>query len=78
MRKSYWSDRLDEAVWDYNTTWKITTIFSPYELVYGKTPVMPIEFELKTLRTTGEVGINLSEAEKTIILQLNRLDEMRT
>lgn len=38
---------------------------------------MPIEFELQTLRTTLEVGIDLSEAKKTRILKLNRLDEMR-
>lgn len=34
LRKLDWSDRLDEAIWAYNTTWKKTTSFSPYELVY--------------------------------------------
>jgi hypothetical protein len=31
-----WSKRLLEALWAYRTTWRNTTGFSPYELVYGK------------------------------------------
>jgi len=30
-----WADRLLEASWAYNTTWKTTTRFTPYEMVYG-------------------------------------------
>jgi hypothetical protein len=40
-----------EALWAYRTTWRNTTGFSPYELVYGKSVVFPVEFEIKTLRT---------------------------
>eukprot|EP00253_Pinus_taeda_P026239 PITA_26239 len=31
-----WVDRLVEATWAYNTTWKTAIGFTPYELVYGK------------------------------------------
>jgi hypothetical protein len=31
-----WADRLPEALWAYRTTWRNTTGFTPYELVYGK------------------------------------------
>jgi len=37
-----WTDRLVEATWAYNTTWKTTTGFTPYELVYGKKVLLPI------------------------------------
>lgn len=57
LRKSDWSERLDEVVWAYNTTWKTSMGFFPYELVYGKTLVIPIEFEFQKLRMTLEVGI---------------------
>lgn len=77
LRKTDWSERLDEVIWAYNTTWNTTTGFSPYELVFGKTLIMHIEFELKTLRITLEVGINLSEAERIRVLPLNWLDEIR-
>ena len=49
-----WATRLPEVLWAYRTTWRNTTGFSPYELVYGKTITFPIEFEIKTLRTALE------------------------
>ena len=38
-------DRLVEATWAYNTTWKTTTGFTPYKLVYGEKVLLSIEFE---------------------------------
>jgi len=45
-----WEDRLVEATWAYNTTWKTTVGFTRYELVYGKKALLSIEFEYNTLR----------------------------
>ena len=45
-----WFKNLLEAFWAYRITWRSTTIFTPYELVYGKQVVLPIEFEIKILR----------------------------
>eukprot|EP00253_Pinus_taeda_P026606 PITA_26606 len=45
-----WADRLVKATWVYNTTWKTTTRFTPYELVYGKKALLSIKFEYNTLR----------------------------
>eukprot|EP00253_Pinus_taeda_P016480 PITA_16480 len=39
-----WEDCLVEATWAYNTTWKTTKGFTPYELVYGKKALLSIEF----------------------------------
>ena len=36
-----WDDRLPEALWAYRTTWRNTSGFSPYDLVYGKTFCLP-------------------------------------
>ena len=36
--------------------------FSLHELVYGKSVDFPIEFEIKTLRTTLDVDLDLMEA----------------
>lgn len=41
---------LVEATWAYNTAWKTTKGFTPYELVYEKEALLPIEFEYNTLR----------------------------
>ena len=51
-----WADRLPEALWAYHTTWHNTIGFSPYNLVYGKSAIFPIEFEIKTLKMTIEVN----------------------
>ena len=51
-------------------------MLTPYELVYGKKLVIPIEFEIETLHTDLELGMSLSEAQKAQLAQLYSLDEM--
>ena len=70
-----WADRLLEALWAYRTTWRNTTGFSPYDLVYGKSVVFSIEFEIKTLKTTMKVNLDVTEAQKRRLNELNELDE---
>jgi hypothetical protein len=72
-----WADRLPEALWAYQTTWRTTTGCTPYELVYGKRVLFPIETEIQTLRTTVQLGMDLTEAQKQRLLQINELDELR-
>eukprot|EP00253_Pinus_taeda_P027325 PITA_27325 len=72
-----WADRLVEATWAYNTTWKTTIGFTPYEPVYGKKAMLSIEFEYNTLRMAAQLYLDLSHAQKERLLQLNRLDEQR-
>eukprot|EP00253_Pinus_taeda_P033420 PITA_33420 len=60
--RRYWANRLVEATWAYNTTWKTTTRFTPYELVYGKKDLLSIEFELNTLRMAAQLDLDLRNA----------------
>eukprot|EP00253_Pinus_taeda_P014619 PITA_14619 len=71
-----WADRLIEATWAYNTTWKTTTSFTPYELVYGKKALLSIEFEYNTLRMAAQLDLGLSHAQQERLMQLNGLDEL--
>jgi hypothetical protein len=57
-----WSYRLPEVLWAYRTTWRNTIGFSPYELVYGKSVVFPVEFEIKTLRTDLTFNLDFTDA----------------
>jgi len=75
--KKDWADRLVEATWAYNTTWKTTTGFTPYELVYGKRALLSIEFKYNTLRMAAQLDLDLSLAQQERLLQLNGLDEHR-
>ena len=72
-----WADRIPEALWAYCTTWHNTIGFSPYDLVYGKSSIFPIEFEIKTLKMATEVNLDVTEAQERRLNQLNELDENR-
>eukprot|EP00253_Pinus_taeda_P030152 PITA_30152 len=72
-----WADCLVEATWAYNTTWKTTTSFTPYELVYGKKVLLSIEFEYNTLRMAALLDLDLSHAQQERFMKLNGLDELR-
>ena len=60
MLQKEWEDRLPEALWDYKNTWMNTTGQTPYELVYGKKVLLPIEFQVKTSQTIAQLGLNLN------------------
>lgn len=77
LHRKDWAAWLLEALWAYRTAWKSTTGFTPFELLYGKTVVMPIEFEHKTLRTALELDITLPAAQEDRVTHLNELDEWR-
>lgn len=77
LHRKDWVERLPEALWAYKTTWRNTTGNSPYELVYGKEVLLSIEFQVRTFKTAVQLGMDLSEAEKHRMEQLNELDDIR-
>ena len=70
-------EKLPESLWAYRTTWINTTRHTPYELVYGKQVLLLIDFQIKTYKTAVEFDLDLSEAQKQRMRQLNELDEIR-
>jgi hypothetical protein len=70
-----WDFELPNALWAYHITWRNTTNYSPYHLFYGKEPIFPIEFEIKTLRMAQEIKLDLTKSHKQRLQQLNELDE---
>lgn len=71
-----WADKLLEVLWVYRTTWRNTTRFSPYELVYGKNPLFPIEFDVNTLRTTLQVNLDLTTTQRQRLSSSRELSGM--
>jgi hypothetical protein len=57
-----WADRLPEALWAYWTTWRTTIGCTPYELVYGKRVLMPIETNIQRFKTIVQLGMDLTKA----------------
>jgi transposase InsO family protein len=64
LNHRYWADRLPKALWSYQTTWRNTTGHTPYELVYRKQAILPIEFQVRTFRIATELGLSLDEAQR--------------
>ena len=75
--KKDWAKRLVDATWAYNITWKTTTGFTPYDLVYGKKALLSIKFEYNTLRMETQLDLDVTRAQQERLLQLNGLDEFR-
>eukprot|EP00253_Pinus_taeda_P008492 PITA_08492 len=77
LNRKDWSEKLKDALWAYRITWRNTTGFSPYQLVYGKEALLPIEFQIQTYRLAAQLGMDLTEAQQQRIMELNQLDEKR-
>ncbi|KAL3682255.1 hypothetical protein R1sor_000277 [Riccia sorocarpa] len=45
-----WDRKLNRALWVYRTTYKVTTGYTPFQLVYGQEAILPVEFLVSTLR----------------------------
>ena len=57
-----WAERFHEALWTYRTTWRNKIGHTPYELVYGKKFLFPIESQIQTFNMAVQLGLDLSKA----------------
>ncbi|MCO5585779.1 hypothetical protein L7F22_039715 [Adiantum nelumboides] len=71
-----WEMNLHAALWPYRVSFKIALNATPFNLVYGLNAILPIEFQLPTLRVARDlewIGHELSEQ----LEDLENLDEQR-
>ncbi|GKD64226.1 reverse transcriptase domain-containing protein [Tanacetum coccineum] len=71
-----WSDRLDDALWEFRTTYKTPIGCTPYKLVYGKSCHLPIELEHRAYWALKHANFDLKTAGDHRKLQLNELNEL--
>nr|GFB04996.1 reverse transcriptase domain-containing protein [Tanacetum cinerariifolium] len=72
-----WSDKLEDALWAFQTTFKTFVGCTPYRLVYGKACHLPLELEHKAYWALKHVNFDLKIASDHRKLQLNELSELR-
>nr|GFA87376.1 reverse transcriptase domain-containing protein [Tanacetum cinerariifolium] len=72
-----WSDKLEDALWAFRTTFKTSIFYTPYRLVYGKACHLPLELEHKAYWALKHANFDLKTAGDHRKLQLNELNELR-
>ncbi|GJW44276.1 reverse transcriptase domain-containing protein [Tanacetum coccineum] len=75
--RASWSDKLDDALWTFHTTYKTPIRCTPYKLVYGKACHLPIELEHKAYWALKHANFDLETAGDHRKVQINELNELR-
>nr|GFA43683.1 reverse transcriptase domain-containing protein [Tanacetum cinerariifolium] len=75
--RASWSDKLEDALWAFRTTFKTSIDCTPYRLVYGKSCHLPLELEHKAYWALKHANFDFKTAGDHRKLQLNKLNELR-
>nr|GEU54074.1 reverse transcriptase domain-containing protein [Tanacetum cinerariifolium] len=75
--RASWSDKLDDALWEFHTAFKTPTGCTPYKLVYENACHLPIELEHKAYWALKHANFDLKTTGDHRKLQLNELNELR-
>ncbi|GKD38146.1 reverse transcriptase domain-containing protein [Tanacetum coccineum] len=75
--RTSWSDKLDDALWDFRTAFKTPIGCTPYKLVYRKACHLPIELEHKVYWALKHCNFDLKTAGDHRKFQMNELNELR-
>ncbi|GJV46757.1 reverse transcriptase domain-containing protein [Tanacetum coccineum] len=63
--RASWSDKLDDALWAFQTAYKTPIGYTPYKLVYGKLCHLPVELEHKAYWALKHANFELKTAGLT-------------
>nr|GEW80329.1 reverse transcriptase domain-containing protein [Tanacetum cinerariifolium] len=72
-----WSDKLEDALWAFRTTFKTPIGCTPYRLVYRKSCHLPLELEHKAFWALKHANFDLKTTGDHQKLQLYELSELR-
>ena len=68
-KKENWDEYLDTCVYAYNTSVHESTSFSPFEVMYGRRAVLPIDIEMDEIsHTIIYKNCDVKESDTTSIM----------
>nr|GEY72636.1 reverse transcriptase domain-containing protein [Tanacetum cinerariifolium] len=74
--RASWSDKLDDALWAFHTTFKMPIGCTPYKLVYGKACHLPIKLKHTAYWSLKHCNFDLKTTGDHRKVQLNELNEL--
>ncbi|GKB42915.1 reverse transcriptase domain-containing protein [Tanacetum coccineum] len=74
--RASWSDKLNDALWAFRTTFKTPIRCTPYKLVYRKACHLPIELEHKAYWALKHCNFDLKTVGDYWKVQMNELNEL--
>nr|GEX30495.1 reverse transcriptase domain-containing protein [Tanacetum cinerariifolium] len=74
--RASWSNKLDDALWEFSTAYKTLIVCTPYKLVYGKACHLPVELEHKVYWALKYANFDLKKADDHRKIQINELNEL--
>ena len=72
-----WDTRIPAVLWDYRTTCKKLTGYTPLKLAYGQEVVMPMEYIVPRLKIAALTNMEDEETLKERLVNLAELEEDR-
>ncbi|GJY09899.1 reverse transcriptase domain-containing protein, partial [Tanacetum coccineum] len=72
-----WSEKPNDALWAFRTTYKTPTGCTSFRMVYGKAYHLPVEIEHKAYWALKQCNIDLTTAAKNHFMELNELMKLR-
>ncbi|XP_058203009.1 uncharacterized protein LOC131317479 [Rhododendron vialii] len=72
-----WHELLSDALWAYRTSKKEATNVTPYMLVYGHDPVLPMEVTVRSARIAYQNGLSPVDYSQAMLMEMEDLDEVR-
>ena len=72
-----WDIKLNAALWAYRITFKVITHATLFSVVYGIEAILPIEFEVESLRVAVATRLNDSQSLKNRLTEFEELDKKR-
>jgi hypothetical protein len=70
-----WDDRVPTILWDYRTTTKKIHRYTPFQLVYGKEAMVPVEFITMSLYIAQITHMSKEELVSQRLMELQELGE---
>ena len=72
-----WDKKLNNALWAYRTSYKTFIKSTPFRLAFGLEAVMPIEFQIPTLRVQATKKLDKLQSKQSRKVALLLLEEER-